>query len=187
MSGLAQAGAGMLPCMEKYWSSETISLELSEVRGPVNEAAGSGLEDLVAQIRHKILSVYYNKFHTFSKRDSYSNAESHEGEILHPSVCSGSQAAMLGTIHAPHASTGSGVDRDILATTRLLLTHPWAAAFCPAGFIKASLHEGGSSGSSKANAELHQLGWGSNACFCHCHGKGSDCQGTGRGPEQRPH
>lgn len=103
MSGLAQAGAGMLPCMEKYWSSETISLELSEVRGPVNEVAGSGLEDLVAQIRHKILSVYYNKFHTFSKRDSYSNAESHEGEILHPSVCSGSQAAMLGTIHAPHA------------------------------------------------------------------------------------
>lgn len=35
----------MLPCMEKYWSSETISLELSEVRGPVNEVAGSGLEE----------------------------------------------------------------------------------------------------------------------------------------------
>lgn len=82
--------------MEKYWSSETISLELSEVRGPVNEVAGSGLEDLAAQIRHKILSMYYNKFHTFSKRDSYSNAESHEGEILHPSVCSGSQAGTSG-------------------------------------------------------------------------------------------
>lgn len=96
MSGLAQAGAGMLPCMEKYWSSETISLELSEVRGPVNEVAGSGLEDLAAQILHKILSVYHNKFHTFSRRDSYSNAETHESEIPHPSVCSGSQAGTAG-------------------------------------------------------------------------------------------
>lgn len=96
MSGLAQAGAGMLPCMEKYWSSETISLEQSKVRGPVNEVEGSGLEDLAAQIRHKILSTYYNKFHTFSKRDSHSNAVSCEGEILHPSVCSGSGAQTIG-------------------------------------------------------------------------------------------
>lgn len=64
----------MLPCMEKYWSTETISLEQSKVRGPVNEAVGSGLEDLAAQIRHEILSTHYHKFHTFSKRDSPSSA-----------------------------------------------------------------------------------------------------------------
>lgn len=82
--------------MEKYWSNETISLEQSKVRGPVNEVAGSGLEDLAAQTRRKILSTYYNKFHTFSKRDSHSNAGSCEGEILHPSVCSGSRARTVG-------------------------------------------------------------------------------------------
>lgn len=90
--------------MEKYWSSETISLELSEVRGPVNEAAGSGLEDLAAQIRHKIFSVYYNKFHTFSRRDSYSNAE----RILRvrsyiPVFALEARLELLGTINAPHA------------------------------------------------------------------------------------
>lgn len=96
MSGLAQAGAGMLPCMEKYWSSETISLERSKVRGPVNEAVGSGLEDLAAQTCHKILSTYYHKFHTFSKRDSRSNAASCRAEILNPFVCSGSRAQTMG-------------------------------------------------------------------------------------------
>lgn len=38
----------------------------------------------------------------------------------------------------PTPDTGSGVDGDVLATTELLIAHPWAAAFCPAGFIKAS-------------------------------------------------
>lgn len=54
--------------MGKYWSSETIILEQSKVRGLVNEAAGSGLEDLAAQTRHKTLHRHYNKFHTSQQR-----------------------------------------------------------------------------------------------------------------------
>ena len=94
--------------MEKYWSSETISLEQSKVRGPVNEVAGSGLEDFAAQICHKILRTYYNKFHTSSKRDSHSNAASGEGKILHRLFALEAGLGPLGAINTPHAGHGLG-------------------------------------------------------------------------------
>lgn len=76
------------------------------MRGPVNEAVGSGLEDLAAQICHEILSTYYRKFHTCSKRDSPSSAARGRSETRLFALEAG--LTPLGAITAPRAGHGLG-------------------------------------------------------------------------------